>query len=80
MMVELLHGEFVSDLVTGAFAIAWHYLDASGQLGDSDKSRSILTEKIVQLIIQGERNRLKLANKAITAFELERQVSLALRT
>ncbi len=56
-------------LVEDAYNIAWDYLTRSGQVYDAAVARMMLSKELSRLILQGERNALRLANKAISAYE-----------
>ena len=51
--------------------IAWVYLDRSGELGNGDAVR-ILVDTIERMIRHGHRNRIFLANKAISQYRESR--------
>ncbi|GLH75752.1 hypothetical protein SSBR45G_06600 [Bradyrhizobium sp. SSBR45G] len=58
------------ELVSDAYAIAANYLRLTGALPDRITPDDRLVEIIVQLIHRGEFNKLRLANKAISMFEM----------
>jgi hypothetical protein len=49
--------------------IAWEFLERSCEIDDPREVDRFLTDKIGQLIGQGQRNRLALSNRAIVAFQ-----------
>lgn len=55
-------------LLENAFQIAWEYLEGTGNLGDAQKASRFLSDTIEQMIRQGTRNKLILANKAINQY------------
>jgi hypothetical protein len=63
--VQVLNVETVGE----AYDIAAHYLKKTGQIADSALINDPLLEVISRLFDGGTRNRLLLANKAITKFE-----------
>ncbi|MGJ4928093.1 hypothetical protein ACQR1I_16825 [Bradyrhizobium sp. HKCCYLS2038] len=58
------------ELVSDAYAIASNYLRLTGALPETITPDDRLIDIIVQLIHRGEFNKLRLANKAISAFEI----------
>ena len=58
------------ELVSDAYAIAANYLRLSGAIVDTIAPNEQLVDIIVQLIHRGEFNKLRLANKAISIFEM----------
>jgi len=69
MLVERGMRVMNTEVVGDAYAIASNYLRRSGALPDNFVTSDRLLTIVVQLFQAGEANRLKLANKAITAFE-----------
>jgi hypothetical protein len=63
--IQIMNFEVVGD----AYAIASNYLRKTGAIADSLVTDDRLLEIIVKMFQQGEFNRLRLANKAITEFE-----------
>jgi len=57
------------EAVGDAYAIASNYLRKTGAIPDTFATNDRLLEIIVQMFHNGEYNRLKLANKAISQFE-----------
>jgi hypothetical protein len=55
-------------LVEDAFLIAWGFLEKSGELGQPDASANLLLDSLQQQIRTGERRKLMLANRAISAY------------
>lgn len=64
--MQIMNVEVVSD----AYAIAANYLRLSGAMPDAITPNEQLVDMIVQLIHRGEFNKLRLANKAISMFEM----------
>lgn len=58
------------ELVGDAYAIATNYLRLSGAMPDTIAPDERLVDIIVQLVHRGEFNKLRLANKAISMFEM----------
>jgi hypothetical protein len=58
------------EVVGDAYAIAADYLRRTGAMPDTATPNEKLVDIIVQLFQRGEYNKLKLANKAISLFEL----------
>ncbi|MGA7807270.1 hypothetical protein [Bradyrhizobium sp.] len=56
-------------VVGDAYAIASNYLRRSGAIPDNFVTNDRLLEIVVQLFHSGECNKIRLANKAIVAFE-----------
>ena len=68
-------------LLEEAKQIAWNFLERSGEIDDSTKASQFLANKIEFMIAQGQRSRLVLSNRAITAFlqyKKARTIELAL--
>jgi hypothetical protein len=62
------------EVVGDAYAIASNYLRRSGTIPDSFATNERLLQIIVDLFQQGDFNRIKLANKAISRFEADELV------
>jgi hypothetical protein len=62
-------GTLGPQVVDDAYRIAWNYLLRSGQVFDQDASHLMLLEEISRLVVEGEAKALRLANKAISAYE-----------
>ncbi|WP_315831041.1 hypothetical protein [Bradyrhizobium prioriisuperbiae] len=69
MIVALIDADSAARLVEESYNIAWNYLSQSGRIDDPDGCHLLLSEEISRLIVDGERNALRLANKAIAGFE-----------
>jgi hypothetical protein len=67
-MAEHLH-----HLLEDAIQIAWGYLELTGQIGDPELASRFLLDSMEQMMRRGERRRLWLSNRAITAYERFRQ-------
>jgi len=70
-------------LLEDSFQIAWEYLERSGELGDGAIASRFFSDAIEAMIRYGQRSRLGLSNRAITAyrrFRLNGDSSLAVRT
>jgi hypothetical protein len=57
------------ELVSEAYGIAANYLRRSGAIADTLVTNERLLEIIVRLIHNGELNKIRLANRAISRFE-----------
>ena len=64
--------ETKSQLVEASFRIAWDYLEGAGELEDYHMAARLLLDMIETMIMQGERRRLLIANKAIGAYQRAR--------
>jgi hypothetical protein len=64
--------ETKSQLVETSFRIAWDYLEGAGELEDYHMAARLLLDVIETMIMQGERRRLLIANKAISAYQRAR--------
>jgi type IV secretory pathway TrbF-like protein len=51
-----------------SFQIAWVYLERTGELGDGATASRFLSDAIEAMIRRGERNRIALSNRAISAY------------
>lgn len=62
-----------------AFAIAWNFVSRSYDVDDEFAVQAFIATEIMRLLERGERNRIRLANLAIGAYEksvkLERELS-----
>ena len=58
-----------SELLEQALDIAWVYLQRTGDLGNGNTAAVFLTDAIDQMIRQGGRNRMFLANKALNKYQ-----------
>jgi hypothetical protein len=57
----------LSQLLEDSFQIAWEYLERSGELGDGAAASRFLSDVIETMIRRGQRSRLALSNRAISA-------------
>jgi len=57
------------DMIGRAYDIAANYLRRTGAIADSSATNDALLEMIVQMFQRGETHPIRLANKAISAFE-----------
>ncbi len=62
-----------SELLEEAVNIAWLYLERTGDLGDGNTAAVFLTNAVDQMIRQGQRNRMFLANKALIKYRTFRE-------
>lgn len=74
-----LEMEKISQLVENAFAIAWEYLHATGELGEPESSACELLDIIEDMIQRGERRRILIANAAIDIYKRRRLAAEAAR-
>lgn len=65
--IQVMHFEVVSD----AYAIAANYLHVTGAIADYSVPDERLLEMMVKMVQRGDVNRIRLANKAISAFEAQ---------
>ena len=56
-------------IMQSSIEIAWDYLQRTGELGDAAVASRFLIDTIESMVRRGERRRLMLANKAITAYQ-----------
>ena len=59
----------LSQLLEDSFQIAWEYLERSGELGDGASASRFLSDVIESIIRRGQRSRLALSNRAISAYQ-----------
>ena len=59
----------LSQLLEESFQIAWEYLERTGDLADSAVARRFLSDTIETMIRRGQRSRLVLSNRAISAYQ-----------
>jgi hypothetical protein len=57
----------ISQLLEESFQIAWEYLERTGELGDGAAASRFLSDAIEAMICRGQRSRLVLSNRAISA-------------
>jgi hypothetical protein len=62
-------GDGASLLMANAIQIALNYLERAGEIDDYAETCQFLADKIEAMIMQGQCNRLVLANRAIAAFQ-----------
>jgi hypothetical protein len=62
----------LSQLLEDSFRIAWEYLERTGELGDPAGATRFLSDTIEAMIRRGERSRLALSNRAISAYQRHR--------
>jgi hypothetical protein len=56
-------------LMENSIRIAWDYLERTGEIDDAAITSRFLSDHVELLIRRGERRRLILSNKAISAFK-----------
>ena len=56
-------------LMENAIRIAWDYLEGTGQIDDAAFASRFLLNTVEEIVRKGERRRLVISNRAITAFE-----------
>jgi hypothetical protein len=56
-------------LLENSVQIAWDYLERTGEIDDAAAASRFLASTIENMIRDGERRRLILSNRAITAFQ-----------
>ena len=61
--------EHLSHQMEYAVQIAWDYLERTGQINDAAFTSRFLMTTVEDMIRKGERRRLLLSNRAITAYE-----------
>ncbi|PSO31605.1 hypothetical protein [Bradyrhizobium sp. MOS002] len=61
--------ENLSHLIEHSVQIAWDYLERTGQISDAAFASRFLSRTVEEMVRKGERRRLMLSNRAITAFE-----------
>ena len=59
----------LSQLLEESFQIAWEYLERTGELGDGATASRFLSDVIETMIRRGQRSRLALSNRAISAYQ-----------
>jgi hypothetical protein len=52
-----------------AFGIAWQFVRTTHNVADEFAAQAFIAVEIVRLLERGERNKIRLANRAIAAFE-----------
>jgi hypothetical protein len=62
----------LSQLLEESFQIAWEYLERTGELGGGVIASRFLSDTIEKMICRGERSRLGLSNRAISAYQHSR--------
>jgi hypothetical protein len=59
----------LSQLLEDSFQIAWEFLERTDELGDAAAASRFLSDTIETMIRRGQRNRLALSNRAISAYQ-----------
>jgi hypothetical protein len=59
----------LSRLLEDSSQIAWEYLERTGELGESAVASRFLSDRIEAMIRRGQRSRLGLSNRAISAYQ-----------
>ena len=59
-------------LMEEALQIAFNFLARSGEIDDAMEAAGFLADKIHFMMAQGQRNRIALANRAIAAYQRDR--------
>jgi hypothetical protein len=65
--------ETLPALMENSIQIAWDYLERTGELEDAAVASRFLSEAVEQMVRRGERRRLALSNRAITAYKCFKQ-------
>jgi hypothetical protein len=65
---SVLMSEPLPHLIEKSIQIAWEYLERTGEIADADEASRFLLRSVDQMVLQGERRRLMLANRAIDAY------------
>lgn len=60
-------------LLEEAVQIAFNFLSRSGEVDDPMQTAGFLADRIFFMMSQGQRNRLALANRAIAAYQRDRE-------
>jgi len=60
-------------LLEEAVQIAFNFLSRSGEIDEPMEAAGFLADRIFFMMSQGQRNRLALANRAITAYQRDRE-------
>ena len=60
-------------LLEEAVQIAFNFLSRSGEVEDPMEAAGFLADRILFLMSQGQRNRVALANRAISAYQRDRE-------
>jgi hypothetical protein len=60
-------------LIENSIQIAWDYLERTGEIDDAAAASRFLSDYVEGLMRRGERRRLLLSNKAITAYQNSKQ-------
>lgn len=60
-------------LLEEAVQIAFNFLSRSGEVDDPMQAAGFLADKIFFMMSQGQRNRVALANRAIAAYQRDRE-------
>ena len=63
-------------LVENSVQIAWDFLELSGEIADPAEASKFLQNTVVDLVLKGERRRMMLSNRAITAYQKFREQQL----
>ena len=56
-------------LMENSMMISWDYLERTGELGDPEVASRVLLDSIEGQVAKGERRKLMLSNKAISAYQ-----------
>jgi hypothetical protein len=70
----------LSQLLEESFQIAWEYLERTGELGDGAAASRFLSDTIEAMIRRGERRKLALSNRTISAYQCFRMNGAAAPT
>ena len=66
----------ISMLIEGSIQIAWDYLESTGEIEVTAVTSRFLFDTIELMVRRGERRRLALSNRAITAYKKEQRTQL----
>jgi hypothetical protein len=67
----------LASLMEESFQIAWDYLERTGEIEDAWVASRYLGDTIELMIRQGQRSRLVLSNRAITAYQRFKNADVA---
>ncbi|MBW7969562.1 hypothetical protein [Bradyrhizobium sp. BR 10289] len=68
-MTHLIFSDYRNPAAEQAYEIAWDYLARAGTIRDEFKACVFLAQRVAVMVDQGQTNRIRMANRAITEYQ-----------
>lgn len=68
-MAHIIFSDYRNPAAEQAYEIAWNFLVGTGALRDDFETCVFLAQRITMMVDQGETNRIRMANRAISEYQ-----------